>query len=138
MDKLLKYLTKLEYLREAGINSQEAMDKEEVYISKIKYYYDLVGGVKTEQEKMKEQAQKRVVKKQLMDIKQRKAAVVYERKREEEVKKQKDIEKKKMIKEKEISDALEKKKKFESQKEAIQANKNIQKADKQQMAKMKK
>ena len=44
MDKLLKYLTKLEYLREAGINSQEAMDKEEVYISKINYYYDLVGG----------------------------------------------------------------------------------------------
>jgi gas vesicle protein len=43
MDKLLKYLAKLEELKKSGKND---LEKEKLYITKINYYNDLVGGVK--------------------------------------------------------------------------------------------
>jgi len=42
MDKLLKYLTKLEELE--GLEGGGNEEKKQLYISKINYYYDLVGG----------------------------------------------------------------------------------------------
>jgi len=44
MDKLLKYLTKLEELE--GLEGGGNQEKKQLYISKINYYYDLAGGVK--------------------------------------------------------------------------------------------
>jgi flagellar biosynthesis GTPase FlhF len=58
MDKLLKYLTKLKELEESDYIDK---NKEQIYISKINYYYDLVGGKKNARDvanKAREEANK--------------------------------------------------------------------------------
>ena len=112
MDKLKKYLTKLEELRGVGINNQEAIDKEKIYISKINYYYELVGG-ETSKEKIKR-----------LKIEAQWYTKMKKKKKMEE-KKQKMEEKKQKMEEKKV-EAMRKK---ASQQETLAATKNSNKAN---------